>query len=204
MDNTRATMVDVGFALAGEALPREHRQALAEGLSSRLPWLADLPQAAVHRVNVSAGDGALALLSGRSRLSFRLPREQVDALSTLRGARFDLGGCHVALTGEPRQRELLPYGALYAHSVVAADEDELAFLACIDAELLQLGVACRRMCGRLQRLVGEAQPLSAFSLMLDRLSPADALRVLEHGIGPHRLWGCGVFVPHRSATAVGL
>ena len=204
MDKTRAAMVDIGFTLAGQALPREHRQALAEALSARLPWLAALPQAAVHRINVSAGDGALALLSGRSRLSFRLPREQADALAALRGAQFELGGCPLEIRGAPRQRELLPYGALYAHSVVAADEDELAFLADVDAELLQLGVACRRMCGRLQRLVGEAQPLSAFSLMLDRLSPADALRVLEHGIGPHRLWGCGVFVPHRSATAVGL
>ena len=204
MASARATMVDIGFALAGDSLPREHRQTLAEALITRLPWLTALPQAAVHRINMSAGDGPLALLSGRSRLSFRLPREQTGALDALRGAQFELGGCRLEVSGAPRQRELLPHGALYAHTVVAADEDELAFLAGVDAELQQLGVACRRMCGRLQRLVGEAQPLSAFSLMLDRLSPADAMLVLEHGIGPHRLWGCGVFVPHRSATAVGL
>jgi hypothetical protein len=45
--------------------------------------------------------------------------------------------------------------------------------------------------------------LHAFSLMLDGLSHDDALRLLEHGIGPHRLWGCGLFVPHKSAAAVG-
>ena len=204
MDSPRASQVDISFALVGDSLPREHRQALAEALTTRLPWLAAMPLAAVHRIKVSDGDGAMALLSGRSRLGFRLPREQAGALADLRGARFELGGCRLQVAGEPRQRELLPYGALYAHSVVAEDEDELAFLADIDAELLQLGVACRRMCGRLQRLAGEARPLSAFSLMLDRLSTADALHILEQGVGPHRLWGCGVFVPHRSATAVGL
>ena len=51
-------------------------------------------------------------------------------------------------------------------------------------------------------LPSEVPALPAFSLMLDRLSPADALQMLEHGVGPHRLWGCGLFIPHKSAAAV--
>jgi len=27
--------------------------------------------------------------------------------------------------------------------------------------------------------------------------------VLEHGLGAHRRLGCGMFVPHKSAAAVG-
>jgi CRISPR-associated protein Cas6 len=203
MDEPRATMVDVAFALAGDALPREHRQALARALTTRLPWLAELPQAGVHRINVSAGAGPLALLSGRSRLTLRVPRTLAPALDELVGARLVLGDSRLTLGGPPLQRELLPHGTLYAHHVAAADDDEIGFLAAVDAELQQLGVACRRMCGRLQRLAGEDQPLPAFSLMLDGLSPGDALRMLEHGIGAHRLWGCGLFVPHKSAAAVG-
>lgn len=203
MDEPRATMVDVAFALSGDALPREHRQALAAALSDRLPWLAALPQAGVHRINVSAGAGPLALLSGRSRLTLRVPLEQAAALAPLAGVRLDLGASRVDLTGPPLRRELLPYGTLYAHQVAAANDDEIHFLASVDAELQQLGVSGRRMCGRLQRLQGEALSLHAFSLMLDGLSPDDALRLLEHGIGPHRLWGCGLFVPHKSAAAVG-
>jgi hypothetical protein len=42
-----------------------------------------------------------------------------------------------------------------------------------------------------------------FSLMLDALSPDHSLRMLEAGLGRHRRLGCGLFVPHRSAAAVG-
>jgi len=39
--------------------------------------------------------------------------------------------------------------------------------------------------------------------MVDQLSAAQALRLMEHGLGAHRRLGCGLFVPHRSAAAVG-
>jgi hypothetical protein len=39
--------------------------------------------------------------------------------------------------------------------------------------------------------------------MLHGLRARDSLRVLEQGLGEHRLMGCGVFVPHKSAAAVG-
>jgi hypothetical protein len=39
--------------------------------------------------------------------------------------------------------------------------------------------------------------------MLDGLSREGALRMLDCGLGGHRRLGCGVFVPHKSAAAVG-
>jgi len=85
---------------------------------------------------------------------------------------------------------------------VAADvDDELAFVRAAQAELEALGVACRVICGRHQRTEGGA--LQGWSLMLDGLSVTAALRVLDSGLGRHRRLGCGLFVPHRSAAAVG-
>jgi CRISPR-associated protein Cas6 len=86
---------------------------------------------------------------------------------------------------------------------VAADEgvDELAFLQVVQAELAALGIAGRPICGRLQAM--EADRLHGYSLMLDGLSAEGALRLLEAGLGPHRRLGCGLFVPHKSAAAVG-
>ena len=201
MDEPRATMVDVAFALSGEALPREHRQALAAALTDRLPWLASLPQAGVHRINVSAGAGPLALLSGRSRLTLRVPREQATEALALEGAELQVGAARLRV-GAPQARELRPYGTLYAH-LVAAEEgaEEADFLDGVAAELSALGVAGRPICGRLQ--VVEAGTLRGYSLMLDGLTPAGALRMLEAGIGRHRRWACGIFVPHKSAVAVG-
>ncbi|MFZ2649162.1 MAG: type I-MYXAN CRISPR-associated protein Cas6/Cmx6, partial [Burkholderiaceae bacterium] len=101
----------------------------------------------------------------------------------------------------PRQRELLPHGTLYAHLVAADGPDETAFLGAMHAELASLGVACRPICGR--RLVCEAGWVQGFSLMLDGLTVENSLRVLESGLGAQRRLGCGVFVAHRSAAAVG-
>jgi CRISPR-associated protein Cas6 len=116
------------------------------------------------------------------------------------GAELQVAGRRLRV-GAMQARELLPHGTLYAHLVAADDDDELVFLSAARAELDALGVPCRTICGRHQ--VTEGGALHGYSLMLDGLSAAAALRVLEAGLGRHRRLGCGVFVPHRSAAAVG-
>ena len=200
MTDPVADMVDLGFALAGNGLPRDHRRALAEAVDQALPWFAGLPGAAIHRLKLSAGNGALALLSGRTRLTLRLPRQRAADAAGLVGATLQVADRRLHV-GAPQLRELLPHGTLYAHLVAADDADEIAFLRAMDAELQAMGVACRPICGLHQ--VVEAGALQGFSLMLDGLANAASLRVLGSGLGAHRRLGCGVFVPHRSAAAVG-
>jgi CRISPR-associated protein Cas6 len=199
MDDAVSAVIDLAYPLSGDALPREHRHALAEAVERVLPWLAGLSGAGVHRLNVSAGAGPLALLSRHTRLTLRVPRERRAAAAALVGAELQVGA-HVLTVGAMQPRELLPHGTLYAH-LVAAGDDELTFLQAAQDELLALGVPCRTICGRHQ--VTEAGALQGFSLMLDGLSAAASLKVLETGLGRHRRLGCGLFVPHRSAAAVG-
>lgn len=197
------TRVDLAFPVEGRSLPRDHRTLLAAALAEHLPWLAATPGSGMHRLNVVAGGGAEVLLSARTRLLLRVPRERAEEVATaLTGAALPVGGTTLRL-GRPVQRELLPHRTLYAHFVAAPDDDELHFLAMVDAELGSLGVACRPVCGRRQSMPRGAGALPGFSLLLDGLTPADALRVLETGLGAHRGMGCGLFVPHKSAAAVG-
>jgi CRISPR-associated protein Cas6 len=128
-------------------------------------------------------------------------REHVGALAALEGARLDVGG-HTLRLGRPAQRELVPHGTLYAHLVSTSHDDELAFQAAIDRELDTLGVRGRQICGRRQVVSQGGAELIGFSLMLDGLSPAASMQVLEAGLGRHRHLGCGVFVPHKSAAAL--
>jgi CRISPR-associated protein Cas6 len=202
MSERAASMVDLAFAVVGDALPRDHRRALAEALEQRLPWLAEQPGTGVHRLNVSAGGGPRALLSQRTRLTLRVPRARAAEACALAGAELRLGDAALRL-GAAQWRELMPWGTLYAHVVALEDpdDDELAFLRSVDAELTRLDVTGRPICGRLQVL--EAGTLRGYSLMLDQLSAADALRLLDAGVGSHRHLGCGLFVPHKSAAAVG-
>lgn len=199
-------MLDVSFTVQGHMLPRAHRASLAAALQQVLPWLDEASGAAVHRLNVVAGVGPLALLSLRTRLTLRLPRERAADADVLSGRTLQVAGQALRL-GAAQPRELLPFGTLYAHFAVAgegaaANGDEGAFLRQVQQEMASLGVHGRAICGRHQML--EDGALGGYGLMLDGLNREAAGRALECGIGTHRLWGCGVFVPHRSAVAVGM
>jgi CRISPR-associated protein Cas6 len=196
-------LVDVVFGVTGTAVPRDHRTLLALALEDALPPLAGDGRCGVHRLNlVDLAHGAPEqnLVSPRTRLTLRLPRTHVPAALALAGRRLDLAGFALTI-GAGRVRELLPHGTLYAHFVAAGVAHEAAFLAACERELERLGVRGRAICGRWQAI--EAQSLVGCSLMVDGLAPADSLRILEHGLGPHRRLGCGLFVPHKSSAAVG-
>ncbi|MGD9831863.1 MAG: type I-MYXAN CRISPR-associated protein Cas6/Cmx6 [Piscinibacter sp.] len=199
---TAAALVDIAFALQGRALPRDHRWALAAALAQALPSLGEDPRTAVHPVKLVHGSGEPALLSARSRLVLRVPREGTPSVLALAGRTLEVGGCELRL-GEAQVRELLPHTTLYAHFVDAGEADEVGFLAAMSDELARLEVRCPVVCGREQQLRGPAHELHGYSLMLHGLRESSALRILERGLGAHRLMGCGVFVPHKSAAAVG-
>lgn len=192
-------MLDIAFEITrGEALAPDHRRSLAAAVGALLPWLGSERGAGVHRLNLAAGDQTL--LSRRTRLTLRVPRARAAEAEALAGSVLELhpGALHL---GRPQRRELLPHGTLYAHLVAAADTDEDGFLQSVDAELAALGVPCRAICGRRGML--DSGAVRGYSLMLDGLDRAQSRRVLDAGLGPHRLLGCGLFVPHKSAAAVG-
>jgi len=197
-----ATLVDLVFPLVGHSLPRDAAPALFAALQQELAWLAEEPLAGVHPLKLVPGAGAEALLSQRTRLLLRLPRRRTGAAGELAGRTLQIGERSVAL-GQPHQRELLPHGTLYAHAVAAESDDEVAFLQTVADELKALQVRTHVVCGKRQSRAWPGRTLSTFSLMLHGLSQPDSLRLQEHGLGPHRLLGCGIFVPHKSAAAVG-
>lgn len=196
-----AAMIDIAFPVEGGALPPDHRQALADALERALPWLAGVPGAGVHRLNLVSGAAGEALLSRRTRLKLRVPRERADATCALAGAALVVATRRLRV-GSAQRRELVDHRTLYAHFVAADDGDELAFMRAVDGELARLGVRCRPICGLPQTI--EAGSLRGFSLMLDGLAPDQSLAVLEAGVGAHRRLGCGLFVGHKSAAAVGV
>lgn len=201
MPDAAPAMLDIAFDLEGDALPRDYRHSLAAALEAALPWLAAEPAAGVHRLNLSAGSHTL--LSRRTRLTLRVPRARAAAAEAALAGRVLALQPGTLRLGRAHRRELLPHATLYAHLVAAAavDDDENRFIEAALAELASLGVACRAICGR--RAAVEAGAVQGYSLMLDGLAEAASLRVLEAGLGPHRRLGCGLFVPHRSAVAVG-
>ena len=197
------TAVDVAFALEGRSLPRDHAQALADALAAHLPWLAGHPTAGVHSVKVVPGSDPSAWLSLRARLLLRVPKSREAALAALAGRTLDRGR-HRAAPGRRRSpTRCFRTAPCTRPSWPPQSDDEAAFMRGVDAELAAIGIDCRKVCGKRQERVIARRRRIGFSLMLHELNAADSLTVQCVGLGPHRGLGCGLFVPHKSAAAVG-
>lgn len=193
--------VDVVFPLDGLTLPRDHAQALQQALCAQFPWLAAEALAGVHSIKLVPGNEDPALLSRRARLLLRVGVRRAQELMALAGFDLDVKG-HALRLGAPHLRELHPHATLYAYKVASESADEVALMATLERELAALGVGGERVCGKRQRMLISGAAVDTFSLMLHALPPEQSLRLQQHGLGPHRLLGCGIFVPHKSAAAV--
>ena len=131
----------------------------------------------------------------------RLPRERGEQSFALSGARFDLGnGVEV---GSAHFRQLFAHGTLYSQFVATGTSDEAGFHRDVSTELQRAGIACKVICGKARRAQTQGAQIVGFSLMLHELSPEHSLRMQAAGLGEGRKLGCGIFVPHKSAAAVG-
>ncbi|WP_296492676.1 type I-MYXAN CRISPR-associated protein Cas6/Cmx6 [Rhodoferax sp.] len=193
--------VDLIFPVRGRFLPRDHALALKGALCRVWPWLEAEPLAGVQNIKLVPGLDAQAMLSGRTKLLLRLSRERATGLLSSPAIDLEVAGQALHLDA-PHVRELVPHTTLYAYHVAAADADEVTFMAMVSRELTALGVGGERVCGKRQRLTFDSGAATTFSLMLHGLAPEPSLHLQQHGIGPHRLLGCGIFIPHKSAAAV--
>lgn len=193
--------VDVVFPIEGQYLARDHAQALRQTLSRQVPWLETDAQTGIHPIKLVPGAESPALLSRRSLLLLRAAIRRVPELSALAGLDLMVAGHRLHL-GTAHLRELQPHTTLYAYKVAADSEDEVDFMARVAHELAELGIGGERVCGKRQLLTLTEGVVNTFSLMLHALPPDQSLRLQHHGIGPHRLLGCGIFIPHKSAAAV--
>lgn len=194
-------MVDVAFSLRGGSIPADHGWQLFRLLTARLDWLAAEPDAGVHPIRGARAVAGEIHLGSRARLMLRLPRQRVEQSFELAGARFDLGGG--IEVGSARLRPLIPHGTLYSQFVTTGTSDEAGFQREVDAALHNAGIRCKVVCGKARRAQTQDADIAGFSLMLHELSSEQSLSMLAAGLGGARKLGCGIFVPHKSATAVG-
>lgn len=203
---TNPDSVDVQFALQGQSVPEDHADALWLALRAVLPWLESEPLAGVHPLaGLSPGENVW-YLSRRSRLGLRLPRARAADAAALVGARLRLAE-HEMAVGAAQVRELQVTPVLYAKFVAVGAASgtaiaEDAFLAACRTQLAALGMQPDLICGKARRARTADGMLSGFSLMLLGLSKDQNLALQCAGLGGERKRGCGIFVPHRSTTAV--
>ncbi len=207
-------IVDLLFAVDCRQLPVDHAYALSEALTRAVPWMADEPGLAVHTVHVagsqngwerpSHGTDSLLQLSRRTKLTIRVPAHRVEELlGLLPGVRLEVGDYPLTL-GAGKIKPLSKETTLFARYVATEPgADEETFLHTAAAELKRMGVSVRKaLCGKSRALAAPGGEIATRSLMLADLTTDDSFLLQRIGLGPHRLMGCGVFIPHKGIDTV--
>lgn len=206
-------VVDLVFGMDCRCLPIDHAYALSEAVQAALPWFKDECLAALHTIHGAAsGNGwqrpdepdALLHLSHRTRLTLRVPKHRVADAQGLEGRELSVSGYPLKLK-QPSVRLLSTLTTLFArHLATDIDStDEELLLAWVAAQLQALDIRPRKLLfGTEHFIVTPSQPIRVRSLMIADLEVEESLRLQQHGLGPHRHLGCGVFIPHKDIKEI--
>jgi CRISPR-associated protein Cas6 len=207
-------VADAVFSIECRQLPVDHAFALSRALCEAQPWLESIPGVAVHSVHVAGSQngwerpahepGSRIQLSRRTRLVIRAPREGLARImQDLPGTHVEVDGCPLII-GTGRERPLSKETTLFSRYVALQGElDESEFLAGVSRTLAEMGITLRKaVCGKSILLATPDGPVHTRSLMLADLDHESSFRLQEAGIGPLRLMGCGIFIPHKGIEAV--
>ena len=207
------SVVDLVFTTKGKQLPADHAWLMSEAIKHRLPWLKDEQNAGLHLIHgAQSGNGwqqpdddGMIELSARTRFTLRLPKHRVDeAHERLSGYEINID-THKILLLKSRIRPLSPLSTLLARHVLTPciEKNEDEFLETVSKWLHKLSINPRKMlCGRIHQLTTPEKKFFTRSLLLADMTLQQSLDLQCNGIGPGRLMGCGVFMPHKSISAV--
>ncbi len=193
-------MVDVIFGLAGESLPRDFEWPLFREVTRVVPWLAKTPRAGILPLRGPRTAEGGVMVTHRSRLVIRLPRDRVCSASALERAELAVAGARLTL-GEGSFRKHQPSATLYSPRVNTGEADEVRFLAGLETELEALGVRGRLICGRRVQVQLEQGAETAYPVAVHDLREADSLVLQRAGLGRGQAVGCGLLVPHKTIQA---
>jgi len=204
-------VVDVSYRIRCRQLPTSHAQELAESLYVVLPWLKDEKSVAIQQIHGAASgngwerpaDGEMIQLSRRTRMQLRIPSVRLDAAASLSGITMDVAGNSLTV-GEMSVKPISPVATLLSRYMVVPDGcNEESFISWVAAELERHNIQVKKvLCGKGHEIVIGGDVLQTRSLMIADLDKASSVLLQEAGLGPHRHFGCGIFLPHKSIKAV--
>lgn len=210
--STSDKVVDVSYRVECKQIPTCHAWELSQALYGSLPWIKDEPEAGVHQIHGAASgngwerpaDGELIHLSRRTRMHLRIPVARVDQANELVGKTLDIDG-HSITVGKMETKSIDPFSTLFARYIVSsAQMSEDDFLRWVVDELKSRDIQARKLlCGIGHEFEANGENIKTRSLMIADLDKVTSIALQEKGIGPHRHFGCGIFIPHKGIKAVG-
>jgi CRISPR-associated protein Cas6 len=210
--STPEKVVDVTYKIDCKQIPTCHAWELSQALYQVMPWMKSEPEVGVHQIHGAASgngwerpaDGELIHLSKRTRMHLRMPASRVDEANELVGETLDIAG-HPVTVGKMTTRQIEPFSTLFARYIVTpAGLSEDDFLLWVVDELKSRDIQVRKLlCGIGHEFEANGENIVTRSLMIADLDKTTSVALQEKGIGLHRHFGCGIFIPHKGIKAVG-
>ncbi|MDT8281844.1 MAG: type I-MYXAN CRISPR-associated protein Cas6/Cmx6, partial [Gammaproteobacteria bacterium] len=177
-----------------------------------LPWIKDDDEIGIHQIHGATSgngwerppDGELIQLSKRARMQLRVPVSRIDDAADLAGKTLDVGGFPI-IVGKMASKPIEAFSTLFSRYIVAPPEmSEDDFLQWVVNDLDRRDISARKLlCGIGHRFEADGEQIETRSLMIADMDKSVSIALQEIGIGPHRHFGCGIFVPHKGIKAVG-
>jgi CRISPR-associated protein Cas6 len=202
---------DLVFKLRGASLDIDHAFALSTALQEHLSDEI-CNRIGVHGVHMAGsgngwnrpeqGDAALPL-SRRARLAIRVHRDDSEDVGRIMNRKLRIGHQEVTL-GSSAMRKLSTIGTLYARAIYCnREQPETDFLTEMAGLLKQMNIKVSKMiCGRSGEIRTAGEAIFTRALMVADLEPEESVALQQQGLGPGRMLGCGLFVPHRGIDPV--
>tara|TARA_A100001015_G_scaffold69080_1_gene76525 strand:- start:1318 stop:1809 length:492 start_codon:yes stop_codon:yes gene_type:complete len=142
-------------------------------------------------------------LSKRAKLIMRINKTQIDDIKDIEGKEIKLFGNSLKI-GVSKVKNFLIVKDLFCRFVISdkkISEDD--FLEKIQMELRNFNVNIKKaLCGKSMTINFDKNTEYTRSLMIADLSKEESLKLQEEGVGGKKLYGCGIFLPHKSIDAV--
>lgn len=209
-------VVDLVFDIQCRELPVDHACDLSEAIRSHLPDMEQDSRWGVHTIHLAGSQngwerpdprlGQKLILSRRTKLTLRVPRERVHEVEEgLEGVELEVGGCALRV-GKAKHKKLSTQGTVFARYVVlepGEEDDEHGFLERIIGHLAERGIRVKKaLCGKTAEVAGPEGPVLTRSIMIAGLGAEESVLLQQEGIGPLRHMGCGIVIPHKGIDAV--
>ncbi len=211
-------IVELSFPLRGTPLPYDNGYRLYQAVVRIVPWVREPAQVDLAIVPIQGTPhGGFIHLTRVSRLRFRLNAGDIPMLLPLAEQRLVIDAATLRL-GRPAEFRLRPAPGLMSLFVVAERLRHGAeFLEWVKGQFRALEIravpALRRQRGRESvdpteknrrsldspyarhhRQIGDSSVVG-WEVQVFGLTPEESVRLQEHGVGPGRRYGCGIFVP---------
>lgn len=203
-------MIDVAFKINCKTLPYDHAFSLSNEITKHLPWLEDNELTGIQTLHgPESGNGWTRaeneeiFLSKRTRLILRIPKSEYHETCKLEGETLKVLGNDIKV-GKASKKPFLTVRDLICRFVLTDDDlDESDFLKYVAKEFESHEIHLRKaICGKTKSFTINGNQKFTRSLMIADLSKENSIKLQDVGVGIGRIFGCGIFLPHKSIDAV--